>query len=137
MNNREINSFIKTIDSTYSIDDAYFGFFYEDIDEYATFIRGNKEGLRLLASELLKASNDVGKTESFSLAPHWNYENSEIFISRIELSNKSRDELENLNNEEHEENWKNRMTSYVIFGILIFILCSILVGAFTIIDWIF
>jgi len=137
MNTQELNNFIQNLRNSCSTEDGYFGFFYDDEDDYTSYVKANKEGLRLFASELLEVSLEIDKKESLTLSKDWHHNNSDFAVSRIELSKKTRLELDSSKKEEFKQTWKDKVTGYVMGGVLIFILISILVGAATIFSWLF
>lgn len=56
MNTQNIQSLIEYIKQNHSEEEAYIGFFYEEDYGDTSFIKANREGLRLYASNLLEAS---------------------------------------------------------------------------------
>ncbi|WP_298755741.1 hypothetical protein [uncultured Psychroserpens sp.] len=142
MNTQDLKSCIRNIRKEYSSDEAYIGFFYVDDSGGLGYLEGNKEGIMHFASNLLEASIEINnrkfdKEELFSLPTNLISENSDFLLSHIVLSKELRSEIVALKKEEHKQTWKGKLGNYVAVGILLFILISILVGAITIISWLF
>ena len=142
MKTQELTNIVHRLKSSTINDDAYFGFFEYGDGPDESFIKANKDGLIRFATELLEA-NLAASTEEyvseekefFSLENDWFSENSEFHFSYIELMQKSNAEIEP--SIEYQETWKDQLIKFFLIGIFIFILISILVGAFTILSWMF
>lgn len=136
MNTQEINDVIRRLKQS-SYDEGYFGFFYNEDHEYTSHVKANRDGLLQFATELLEASKVLEEGESMSLTSTSNLVSSDYKLTHIEFTNKLKSDLETTNNTEYVPTWKDKAGDLVMLGILIFILMSILVGAITIISWIF
>lgn len=141
MNTIELNHFISNIKEKNSFDEAHLGFYYEDENEiYSGHIKANKQGLMLYGIELIEASlktenETLNKSEFHTFSNNWDSINSDISIGYIEISQKLRSEIEPIT--ANKETWEDRLLKIFFLGIFIFILISILVGAYTILSWTF
>lgn len=143
MKNQELNTVLQKLRENNIEENAYLGFFTDGGGLHESCIKANKDGLRLYAAALIEASLEIDnrnfnieeEEEFFSIKTDWVSESSDIFFSYVELSNLPKAEIEPI--KEHKENWKDKLMGYVLGGIIIFILISILVGVITIISWLF
>ncbi|MEM5565739.1 hypothetical protein WNY78_11520 [Psychroserpens sp. AS72] len=142
MNTQEINTTIQRLKESNSEATAYFGFFQYGVGRDESNIKANKEGLRLYAANLLEVSLEIderefkeNKKEFFTIPEEWLSKNSEFCFEYVELFQQSKTKIEP--DIEYKETWKDLLVKYIFIGVLIFILMSILVGAITIIGWLF
>ena len=139
MNTKEVRLFIENLRSKELIERGFISFHYEDQGDY---IVANKDGLKLFALDLLESSLEIenrtfkkNKKEFISLNLDWVSKQSEMSFSFIEFTNKSKAEIEPI--KDYKQTWKVTLGGYILGGLLIFILISVLVGAVTIIGWLF
>ena len=141
MINAEIKSIVNKIKDENSIQEAHLGLFYNDDNESDTVhIKGNKQGLMLFGIELIEAGLKFQSQNSKENSIHtflndWYLVKSDIDISHIEFSEKLKSEIEPTH--EYEETFKDKVLKFFFVGLLLFVLASILVGAFSILSWIF
>ena len=142
MNTPGLRAVIQQLKETNLKENAYLGFFYND-DE-TCYIKANKEGLELYATELLEASLEMdnrvfieNKKEVFNLSLEEFVKDSDFQFSFIELVHKTKTEILEPAKEEPNQTWKDELAGYVIIGCFIFVLISMLTGFVTIITWFF
>ncbi|WGD35883.1 hypothetical protein [Olleya sp. YS] len=142
MNTQELKNIVDRLKSYVNENEAYFGFFQYGGGQDESFIKANKEGLIRFATELLEANLAAsteeyvsGEKQFYSLSSDWFSEHSEFNFSYVELLQKLKADIEP--DKEYRKTWKDKLSGYVFGGIIIFILISILVGAITIISWLF
>ena len=142
MEKEELDKIITQLESSNSVKDAYFS-----IEQYGggpdeCFIKSNKEGLELIASELLKSSRDSDKITdkkdgnylSLEESTEYFWTDGDVFIDHIELVTKIDDEIIESNT---KQNLRDKVTGVLLFIVLIIIVLSIFVGLGTMISWLF
>ena len=61
MTEKELENIISNLNKSNKKEEAIFGFYYQEGDEYNTYIKANKQGLGLFSAELLKAKLEIEK----------------------------------------------------------------------------
>jgi hypothetical protein len=121
-------------------DEAFFGVFKYGSRSEESFIKANKEGLKLFASQILEAINQVDHTisdETKNIIPidyDWTDEDSDTCIQYIEPVVYSTDKKKVI---EEPESLKDKAIKYGCFAGLIFLLVAALTGVVTILKWVF
>ncbi|MGB0882376.1 MAG: hypothetical protein ACPGSO_05445 [Vicingaceae bacterium] len=142
MEKEELNKIISQLESSSPKDIAYFS-----IEQYGggpdeSHIKSNKEGLKLIASQLLKAVNEFDdtikdenkSTISFDEDTFEYWEDGDVFFDYIiPINNKN----ERKNSESAAESFKDKLVLTFIIIILFIILSSIFIGLGTMISWLF
>ncbi|WP_223577878.1 hypothetical protein [Sphingobacterium sp. GVS05A] len=121
-----------------SITKGQFGIYsdYRERDD-VYFIKANKEGLKLFAYQLLCAAKDLEDQEQKEVFQKiildetpWVLKDSEIVLKHIEdpsMINVSETEIA-------QSSWKDRSVTIGCFIVLAFLLISLVVGVYTVID---
>ncbi|WP_437823963.1 hypothetical protein [Tenacibaculum mesophilum] len=140
--NKKLENIISELNQNNKKEEALFGFYHQDGDEYNTCIKANKQGLELFALELLKARNEIenqsfenGEVEYLEIDIDWTDPNADFYFNNIELTNKLKTEKEPI--PEYKESWKDKLYGYLIFGIIIGLIILLIVGFITTLSWIF
>lgn len=139
MNTKELSHYIGNIRVEYANDKAYLSFFYGDDSGDLGYIEVNKEGIMLFTADLLEASIEIDnrkfdKEELFYMPTDLISVNSEIRFDFVKFIQKKQEIEPTI---DYNETWKDHLIKFFFIGVLIFILVSILVGAFTILTWMF
>ncbi len=140
MNTKELNYFIRSIQNQVSKDEAYIGFYYQDQDEYTSYIKANREGLLLFANQLLQASlefddDSFKENTDFDISYEVDMTHSAFNFSHIELLNKPKSKLEKP--KEYKQTFKDQMGCFIAIAIGLFALVCLLVGVYTVISSLF
>lgn len=139
MNDKDIFRFVQAIKKDNSFDEAYFSVLYnEDHDGYTGRVETNKQGLQLFSTELLIASLEIDERsfdeiEVFDFLNDWKNSYSELDLTHIQLSQKLKSNILP-EKREFKETFKDKVIKFLFLGLLIFILISIIVGAYTILS---
>jgi len=136
----ELNRIIEALESTNSDNAAYLATdMYDDrYEEYC--IKGNKAGLELLASQLLKASRDYVETpDDNEISPvtidygdNWN--EGDIIIKYILPSEKKQDKTDE---ESFKSNLSDKIMRFGCISVILFIVIALIVGVSSIFKWVF
>lgn len=138
MNNELLDSLKTHLDLEGSLDNGQFGIYsdYSERDD-VYFIKANKEGLKLFAYQLLCAAKDLElqeREQEFQRIElkeiSWMLQDAEIVLKYIEDPSRV-----NVNETEVvQSSWKDRSVTIGCFIVLAFLLISLVVGAYTIIN---
>lgn len=138
MNEELLDSLKTDLDLEGSLNNGQFGIYsdYQERDD-VYFIKANKEGLKLFAYQLLCAANDLGTQEQEQVyqkielkETSWILKDSEIVLKHIEdpsMINVSETGIA-------QSSWKDRSVTIGCFIVLAFLLISLVVGVYTVID---
>ncbi|MDR2275832.1 MAG: hypothetical protein LBF27_33300 [Sphingobacterium sp.] len=138
MNNELLESLKSKLALEASLDNGQFAIYsdYRERDD-VYFIKANKEGLKLFAYQLLCAAKDLEDQEQKQVFQKiildetpWVLKDSEIVLKHIEdpsMINVSETEIT-------QSSWKDRSVTIGCFIVLAFLLISLVVGVYTIID---
>lgn len=141
MNTTKFKLLIDEIKDENSVEEAHLGFFYgNEHQNYECCIKGNKQGIIRYGIELLEAGLNIEdhyfkEDNIYTFSNDWNTTPSDLCITHVELLSKLKSEIEPL--EEYKETFRDVVLKFFLFGVFFFILISILVGAFSILSWIF
>lgn len=135
MKDQYLSEIIEHLEQNTSKEDGYFEFGDED-EGYVVYIKGNSEGLKIFATELLKAAVEIEKGEPVPKEIKLNINDNEEWyeglpVEYVAPSNKDKTLINN------QESIGDKFAKYGFFAILILILISIVVGFITIGNWIF
>lgn len=111
----------------------------EGRNHYEQVLVGNKEGLELLANDILKAlHSESGVSENLSVSVVIN-ENSGQVVSRIEVTELTQAEYFDKRKQKHSEpdDWKEKLIAGGCLSVVVFLVISAIVGVVTIIKFIF
>lgn len=86
----------------------------------------------LLATHLIEISDKEENT--YPVPKKLQLKTSDLHINKIELINKKRSEIEIIN-QEFKQRFKDKIISYLMVFVLLFIVFSIPVGIVTIVKW--
>ncbi|WP_299333056.1 hypothetical protein [uncultured Psychroserpens sp.] len=142
MNNQELNNFIQNIERTYSSDEAYTGFFYDDDDDgFTSYIKANKNGLILFSAQLLKGALSIDE-RAFTGKELYKLTNDKSDLdytcfefSHIELLNIGKSDIPEP--KAYKETFTDKIGCFVSIIIALFALASLVVGALKILSWLF
>jgi len=138
MKNELLESLKSDLDLEGSITKGQFGIYsdYRERDD-VYFIKANKGGLKLFAYQLLCAAKDLEDQEQKEVFQKiildqtpWVLKDSEIVLKHIEdpsMINVSETEIA-------QSSWKDRSATIGCFIVLAFLLISLVVGVYTVID---
>lgn len=138
MNNKLLDSLKTHLDLEGSLDNGQFAIYsdYRERDD-VYFIKANKEGLKLFAYQLLCAAKDLEDQKQKEVFQKiildetpWMLKDSEIVLKHIEdpsMINVSETEIA-------QSSWKDRSVNIGCFIVLAFLLISLVVGVYTVID---
>jgi len=143
VNKDQLQQIIDQIENEDLKSEAYLGIFEYGGGPDESYIKANKQGLQLFALELLKAArdsddllNNENEQSIFTLGfdEIWVDDESTTFIQYVEPTKEIR---ERVKSEPYKETWQDKVAR---FGCIIAILLAVLsgiVGAVTMIKWIF
>lgn len=137
MEKRLLQDIIDRLESTNSINDAYWGLF--EYDGAGMNIEANRQGLELFAARLLRASKDARQIvsseekDTILLDHQEKWIDGELVIRGIKPILKNRDQIFR---EFPQRNWKDKVFEFGCISSLLFFLLIFLVGLFTTINWI-
>jgi hypothetical protein len=138
----EIKDIIAKLKADTDEQKGYFGIFQYGGGSDESYIKANKEGLKLFAAEILEVvtqtddaiTNAAKKTIPFSHDNAWTDENSDTTIHYIEpivdATYKSKYTVE-------PETLKDTAIKYGCIAVAIFLLVSLIAGIITVVKWIF
>jgi hypothetical protein len=135
----EIKEFIEQLKADTG-GDPYFGVFKYGSTSDESYIKANKQGLKLFASQILEAVNQVDQTRSdetkniIPLDYDWTDDNSDTIVQYIEPVVYSTDKKKVI---EEPESLKDKAIKYGCFAGLIFLLVAAFTGIVTILKWLF
>ena len=140
MQSSELINMIQKLKRQCSIEDAFIGFSFDEVNEYECNIRANKFGLILFSIQLLEASLEFEKrefieNENYKIKNFSTLKHSDFLINNIELLNNLKRELKDPT--KHKVTIKERLTNTLGVIFLILVLVSIPIGIFKIFEWIF
>ena len=142
MIDKKIENIVSELEKRNEKDEAFFGFYQYGGDKDESCIRANKQGLELFSAELLKARLEIeqrdfenGEIEPFEIDISWTDSNADFYFDSLELTKKIRTEKESF--PEYEENWKDKIYGYLIFGIILILVIMLIIGIITTLSWIF
>ncbi|CAM1370014.1 hypothetical protein [Tenacibaculum xiamenense] len=143
MTNYELENIIFELKDSNKKEEALFGFYHQDGDEYNTCIKANKQGLELFSAELLKARLEIEnrkfenrEVEYLEMEIGWTDSNADYYFENIVLTRKIKTESGE-SFPEYKETWKDKLYGYLIFGIIIGLFIFLIIGFITTINWIF
>ncbi len=138
MEERLLQDIIDRLESTNSINDAYWGLF--EYDGAGINIEANRQGLELFAARLLRASKNArqivsGKGKNTILLDHQEeWIDGELVIRGIKPILKNRDQIFR---EFPQRNWKDKIFEFgCLMGIILFIIFFV-IGVASSIQWVF
>lgn len=140
MSDKEIAELISQLRDEKKYDEAYIGFFQYGGGPDESFIRANRQGLELLAAELLAAALETetgfeaGKEKTYGLDQDLINDESEYGFSYVELKKGSRNDIKPYS--EYEETWKDKAFKIGCFAIGILIVVLLIIGFITAVKWI-
>lgn len=142
MTEEEIKDFIKKLKADSDEAAGYFGIFQYGGGSDESFIKANKEGLKLFAAEILEAITEVDNTLNDpvkKLIPinhdsAWTDENSDTAIHYIEPIVKVHPQGAYTG---EPETLKDKAIKYGCIAVLIFLVFALITGMVTVIKWIF
>lgn len=138
MNDELLESLKSDLDLEGSFKNGQFGIYsdYRERDD-VYFIKANKEGLKLFAYQLLCAAKDFEHQEQEQAFQNialeevsWMLKDSEIVLKHIEDPSM----IEVSETESTKSSWKNSAVTIGCFIILAFLLISLIVGIYTVIN---
>jgi hypothetical protein len=139
---KEIENIISELKQNNKKEESIFGFYHQDGDEHNTSIRANKQGLKLFAVELLKASVETenrnfenGEIEYLEIDIDWTDSNADFYFNSLELTKKIKTEKDEAF-PKYEESWKDKLYGKLIFAIIITLIIMLIIGIITTINWI-
>lgn len=141
MTQDELQKIIEELEARVSKDKATFGIFQYGGGPDESFIKADKEGLKLFALELLKAankSNDILEDKEKNVIPieldeSWVNEQSDTVIQYVEPV------AERLPSEKpvkHKTTFFDKLLPFGCFTVLTILLAALLVGLWTLAKWI-
>ncbi|ARN77036.1 hypothetical protein BST97_02920 [Nonlabens spongiae] len=139
MNEKEIASLINQLRNQKNYDEAYVGYFQHEIGSHDCYIKANRQGLELHAAELLEAALKINEITANSKTPILYLDEgivdkeSDITLFDLELKKGTRNEI--ISEPVYIETWTDRLTKYLIIGIIILLLLLIIVGIITVVSW--
>ncbi|MDB2385404.1 hypothetical protein N9V96_02915 [Polaribacter sp.] len=143
MTNKELKNIISKIEESNKKEDALFGFYHQDGDENNTHIQANKQGLELFSAELLKARLEIenrnfenGNIEYLQMSIDWTDSNADFYFDNLATTKNIKTENEE-SFSKYQENWKDKLFGYLIFGIIVFLIFMLVVGIITTLFWFF
>jgi hypothetical protein len=143
MTKKEIQKIVDQLVSGNSEEEAYFGILYNDsTGEDESYIKANKQGLELFASELPKASRDAeeiinsgeGKIHVIGL-PEEIFLSGNALIKYVEPSLEKRSQI-NQKTQEYSENWKDTVIKVGCLSLVGLFLLLAIIEIIDIISWI-
>ena len=142
MTHNEFQAFLAKLEAEVSKDNASFGIYQYGGGADESYIRANKDGLKLFALELLKGAaqaDDTIPTEEKNIIPlpyddKWVDEQSDIFIQYVKPINEG---LEEINKTNYKEGFVEKLVPVGCFIALAIILLAIIVGLWTLLKWAF
>lgn len=141
MTDKELEEIINELEKRSEKEEAYFGFYHYGGGPYESYIKANRKGLELFATELLKTAIESENreikeniVETIELNISWMDENSEFFFDHIELTTKEKET--NQQYFEHKETWKDLIFKVGCIGILLLTIGLTVIGLITALTWI-
>lgn len=131
-----LTSIISYLEDNFSEEKAFLSMHQYGPGPEESFIKANKEGLALFASQLLKIIEKV-KTESSGNMSFDNLDfmiDGEIFFDYVELTELSKQEL---NVDSVDSKFAEQIIPMGCIGLLIFLIFSLIIGVKEIFGWIF
>ena len=142
MTDRKIEDIISDLKQNNKKEESIFGFYHQDGDEYNTSIKANKQGIKLFAVELLKASIEIenrnfenGEIEYLEIDIDWTDSNADFYFNSLEITQKVKTEKDEVF-PKYEESWKDKLYGKLIFVIIILLILMLIIGIITTINWI-
>ncbi|WP_440120875.1 hypothetical protein [Tenacibaculum sp. Ill] len=142
MTQKSIKNIISNLENNKK-EEAFFGFYNLDGDEYSTTIKANRQGLELFSAELLKASIEIenrdfknGEIEPYEIDISWTDLNADFYFESIELTKKIKT-IEEKIFPEYKETWKDKLYKCFIGGAIICLMLILIIGSITVLKWIF
>lgn len=142
MKKEELNKIIETLESSHSMDDAYVAIYQYGDDPDESYAKANKEGLALLAIQLLKGSRDfdeiVANDEESVIPIDYNEEwiDGDVFIKYVKPVDK-KGKLIREEEASHEGTFLDKLLPFGCIGVIILIVISTIIGLISIFNWIF
>ncbi|WP_129021113.1 hypothetical protein [Edaphocola flava] len=136
MQKEQLQELIDKLEETQLVHDAYFKIGSENGHHTESYIRANKEGLRLFALRLLKASNQNEKTSLphwFDITEEWLEDDSEVFINHIQILQEKRTSVPP---EIESSDTGGKLLGYGCILIMLLLITSTIIGLITIVQWI-
>jgi hypothetical protein len=138
---KELQDLISKLESEVSKDTALFEIYQYGGGPDESFVKANKEGLQLFATELLRASLKVEETidDSSKNTIHIEHEsmmeNGDIGIHYIEPTLEKRQTALKIKSE--KDTWKDKLTKGGCIVIAVVLIIATIVGLISILKWIF
>lgn len=142
MKKEELNKIIESLESSNSVDDAHLAIYQYGGGPDESYAKANKEGLELLAVQLLKASRDFDEIVNddekniILLDYEEDWLKGDVFIHYVEPVDKAGKPLKR-KNEAYTEKFSDQLVPLGCFGIILIIVISTIVGLVSIFNWIF
>ena len=137
LENEELNNIIEQLENNASKENASFGLFYRD-GEDDMHLKANKDGFELFAAELLKASRDSEKIINNAEKKYIDFGFKEKWIEG-ELIAYIKPISENRNDIKEEKVYSKTFKDYALqygcFTIIGIIILSLIIGIYTIVNW--
>jgi hypothetical protein len=138
----ELQNIIDQLEQDVSKDNATFGIFQYGGGSDESYIKADKEGLKLFAIYLLKAASNADyiishKEKNIDTVPFqesWINEQSDTVIQYIEPVNKR---PVNVEGKKYKERFVEKLLPYGCFLGLAILLIAIVIGLWTIVKWVF
>ncbi len=139
MEAKTLQQIIQTLEANHSRQDAYFAIFNIEEEEYESYIEATPDGLKLMALEMLKASqNGPALQDKQTTAQVVNLDTQyidtegDVFLEHIRLVLKKPDPAEETF---VHESWYDKLIPVGCLAVLLFLLIATLVGIGTIFNW--
>jgi len=140
----KIQNIITELENKNDKEKAYFGFYQYGGGSDESCIRGNRKGLELFATELLKASIESEENDylenQFSyneIDIGWTDSNGDFFFDSIEITNKDKKNKEDQFPEyKHKSTITDKFNHLILIAVVSLILLFLITGSVTVIKWI-
>ncbi|MBK7127838.1 MAG: hypothetical protein IPM74_14625 [Crocinitomicaceae bacterium] len=138
MNKDELQKIIDQLESSNSKEDAYFGIFDFGHESGESFVKANKEGLELFATELLKASRDADEIVADEKKKIINVEYNAAWIdgdTLIQYVQPSIEKRVNAKFEPPKQTWLGRIAGAGCLALILIAVAAFAIGLFTMFSW--
>ena len=140
MNRKELELFISKLEGSENFEEAYFGIFQYGGASEESFLKVNKEGLEVLAIQLLKARLDFENNEKETIGFEKDLmdDMSNTYIDYIECISKTKSEIEfDSDSFVYKSTLRDKFFELGCLGLIIIGALIFISGVSTIIKWLF
>ncbi len=140
MNTKELELFISKLEGSENFEEAYFGIFQYGGASEESFLKVNKEGLEVLAIQLLKARLDFENNEKETIGFEKDLmdDMSNTYIDYIECISKTKSEIEfDSDSFVYKSTLRDKFFELGCLGLIIIGALIFISGVSTIIKWLF